>query len=71
LTVTQDGPRLLDETPVTVDTLAAPPKPLLPGHEGKIVAAADQAAPSRAVVAAMLQAREGGAEHFLMAIKRQ
>jgi biopolymer transport protein ExbD len=71
LTVTQDGRLLLDETPVTVDTLATTLKPLLPGHDGKIVVAADQAAPSGAVVAAMLQAREAGAEHFLMAIKRQ
>jgi biopolymer transport protein ExbD len=71
LTVTEDGRLLLDETPVSVDTLASTLKPMLAGHDGKVVVAADKAAPSGTVVAAMLQAREAGAEHFLIAIKRQ
>lgn len=71
LTVTHDGRLLLDETPVTVDSLGPTLRPLLAGHGGNLVVAADSAAPSGVVVAAMLHARDAGAAHFLMAIKRQ
>ena len=70
LTVTRDGALLLDRTPVTLDTLDQSLRPLLAGRSGNVVVAADSGAPSGIVVAAMLQAREAGAAHFLIAIKR-
>jgi biopolymer transport protein ExbD len=71
LTVTRGGELLLDNTPVTIETLGATLQPLLASHQGNIVVAADSSAPSGVVVAAMLHAREVGASHFLMAIKQQ
>lgn len=69
LTVTRNGDLLLNQTPVTIDHLAAALQPLLPGHAGDLIVAADSGAPSGAVVEAMLRAREVGAQRFLMAIK--
>jgi biopolymer transport protein ExbD len=69
LTVTRGGELLLDRTPVTIDKLAATLQPLLAGHNGNLIVAADSGAPSGVVVEAMLQAREAGAAHFVMAIK--
>ena len=70
LTVRANGETFLDETPVTIATLAGTLRPLLPGHESTIIVAADEAAPQGIVVKAMLQARAAGAEHFLIAVKR-
>jgi biopolymer transport protein ExbD len=70
LTVTQDSRIFLDKTPVTLESLAAALKPLLRGTDATVIVAADDAAPQGAVIRAMLQARQGGAEHFLIAVKR-
>ena len=69
LTVTHDSRILLNETEVSLDSLAAALKPLLAGPDADIVIAADNQAPSGLVVQAMLRARQAGAEHFLFAIK--
>jgi len=71
LTVTRDGLILLNETPVTIETLAATLRPLLGGPDINVVVNADSAAPHGVVVQAMLQAREAGASHFLFAVKRE
>jgi len=71
LTVTRDGLILLNETPVTIETLAATLRPLLDGPDVNVVVNADSAAPHGVVVQAMLQARQAGASHFLFAVKRE
>ncbi|HUM14412.1 MAG TPA: biopolymer transporter ExbD [Candidatus Nitrosotalea sp.] len=68
LTVTRDGEILLDQTPVTLDTLAAALTPRLGGGGTSVVVAVDSAAPSGIVVQAMLKARAAGVEHFLFAV---
>jgi biopolymer transport protein ExbD len=70
LTVTHDGDILLNETPVTLETLGATLQPMLAGQD-KVIVAADSAAPNGIVVQAMLRARAAGAEHFLFAVKRE
>jgi len=71
LTVTQAGDILLNEAPVTLETLAATLRPLLASPDANVIVAADSAAPNGVVVQAMLRAREAGASHFLFAIKRE
>jgi biopolymer transport protein ExbD len=71
LTVTRQGDILLNETAVTLETLAATLKSMLPGPDANVVVSADSGAPNGIVVQAMLRAREAGAEHFLFAIKRE
>ncbi len=71
LTVTRDGLVLLNETAVTLETLAAALQPLLASPDANVIVAADSAAPNGVVVQAMLRAREAGAQHFLFAIKRE
>jgi biopolymer transport protein ExbD len=68
LTVTQAGEILLDQTAVTLDTLAVMLQPRLDPAGRNVVVAVDSAAPSGIVVQAMLQARAAGAEHFLFAV---
>ena len=69
LTITQDSRILLDETPVTLETLAATLKPMLNGPDSSVIVAADSAAPYGVTVQAMMQARNAGAHHFLIAVK--
>ena len=69
LTVSKNSEILLNNTPVSLETLAATLKPMLKSSNGNIVVAADNAAPEGAVVQAMLQAHLAGAEHFLIAVK--
>jgi biopolymer transport protein ExbD len=71
LTVTRDGDIVLNETPVTLETLAPTLQQMLPGPDSNVIVAADSAAPNGVVVQAMLRAREAGAAHFLIAIKRE
>jgi biopolymer transport protein ExbD len=71
LTVTRDGDILLNETPVTLESLEAVLRAMLADPDGKVVVAADSAAPNGIVVQAMLRAREAGAQHFLIAVKRE
>jgi biopolymer transport protein ExbD len=68
LTVTGGGEILLDQTAVTLDTLANALRPMLAPAGTSVVVAVDSAAPSGVVVQAMLRAREAGAEHFLFAV---
>jgi len=69
LTVTQDSRIFLNQTPVTLGSLADTLKPMLQGPETSVVVAADGNAPNGVVVQAMLQTRKAGAEHFLIAVK--
>jgi len=69
LTVTHDSRLLINETPVTVETLPAVLKPLLGASDTEVIVAADNAAPQGVVVQAMLAARAAGAQHFLIAVK--
>jgi biopolymer transport protein ExbD len=71
LTITRDGTLLLNETPVTPETLSAVLTDLMPAGDGNVVVNADGAAPNGIVVQAMLRAREAGVSHFLFAIKRE
>jgi len=69
LTITQDSHIFLDKTPVTLETLAATLKPMFKGLESSVILAADSAAPHGITVQAMIQARDAGAQHFLIAVK--
>jgi biopolymer transport protein ExbD len=71
LTVTREGGVLLNETVVTLDTLAATLQPMLAGPDANVIVAADSDAPNGVVVQAMLRAREAGAERFLIAVKHE
>ena len=71
LTVTRAGDILLNETAVTLETLAPTLQAMLPSPDTNVVIAADSAAPTGTVVQAMLRAREAGAVHFLFAVKRE
>jgi biopolymer transport protein ExbD len=71
LTVTRDGDIVLNETPVTLETLTPTLQQMLPGPDSNVIVAADSAAPNGVVVQAMLRAREAGAAHFLIAVKRE
>ena len=72
LTVTHEGNLLLNENAVTLDTLAPTLRTMLASlPDGKVIVAADSAAPNGIVVQAMLRAREAGAGHFLIAIKHE
>jgi biopolymer transport protein ExbD len=70
LTVTGKSEIFLDKVPVTLESLSGVLKPMLQGSNATVIVAADEAAPQGPVVRAMLQAREAGAEHFLIAVKR-
>jgi len=69
LTITRDSNILLNETPVTLATLAATLKPMLKGVDSSVIVAADGAAPHGITVQAMMQSRDAGAQHFLIAVK--
>jgi len=71
LTLTGDGRILVNQTPVTLDTLAATLKPLIRDAGQNVVVSADNEAPQGLVVQAMLRARAAGAVHFLIAVKHQ
>ena len=69
LTITQDSRIYLDKTLVTLNTLAPSLKTMLSGPDASIIIAADSSAPNGTTVQAMLKAREGGAQHFLIAVR--
>jgi biopolymer transport protein ExbD len=71
LTVTREGELLINQTGVTLDTLAAVLRPMLGPPATNVIVAVDSAAPSGIVVQAMLKARDAGAEHFLFAVARK
>jgi len=69
LTITRDGRILLDENPVTLETLATTLKAMLKESDSNVIVAADSAAPYGVFVQAMIQSRDAGAQHFLIAVK--
>lgn len=69
LTVTKNSAIMLDNNPVSLDTLASTLRPMLKTSDNHIIVAADSAAPEGVVVQAMLQAQHAGAEHFMIAVK--
>jgi biopolymer transport protein ExbD len=69
LTVTRDSRILLDSTPVTLETLRATLKPMLKGPGSSVIVASDSAASYGVTVQAMMEARNAGAQHFLIAVK--
>jgi biopolymer transport protein ExbD len=71
LTVTRGGSVLVNETPVTLETLAETLQPLLAAPDNNVVVNADTDAPNGLVVQSMLRARQAGAQHFLIAVKRE
>ena len=70
LSVTGDGGILVNRRPVKLDEVAAAVRQGMLA-DGKLVVAADAAAPHGLVMQAMLAARAGGAEHFLVAVQRE
>ncbi|HEY8099877.1 MAG TPA: biopolymer transporter ExbD [Burkholderiaceae bacterium] len=71
LTITSDSRIMINRTPVTLATLAATLKPLVKEAQQNVVVSADNSAPQGLVVQAMLQARNAGAVHFLIAVKHE
>ena len=69
LTITPDSQIYIDKTLVTLNTLASTLKGVLSGPDASVIVAADSSAPNGITVQAMLKAREGGAQHFLIAVK--
>ena len=70
LTITRESALLINKTPVSLDTLAATLRPLLGTGHADVVVNADEAAPEGVVIKAMLRARSAGAQHFLIAVRR-
>jgi biopolymer transport protein ExbD len=73
LTVDKSGAILLNRTAVTLETLPATLRSMLGlngarATDAKLIVAVDSGAPSGIVVQAMLRAREGGAEHFVLVV---
>lgn len=71
LTLTKDSKIFINQTAVTLDTLAATLKPLLAESKQKLIVSADNEAPQGIVVQAMLRARAAGAQQFLIAVKHK
>jgi biopolymer transport protein ExbD len=69
LSVTRDGAIYLNEVALALDDLGPAIRTMLHGDDDVIVSA-DSAAPEGVVVQAMLRARQAGAQHFLIAVKR-
>ena len=69
LAIARDGHIEINRQRVTLDQIAATIRRLV-GPQGNVVIAADEAAANGTVVQAMLRAREGGAQHFLVAVQR-
>jgi biopolymer transport protein ExbD len=69
LTVTRDSRIFLDDTVVTLETLEATLRPMLKGQDSSVIVASDSAAAYGVTVQAMMQARNAGAQHFLIAVK--
>jgi len=73
LTVDRTGAILLNRTAVTLETLPAALRSMreskgAPTADTRLIVAVDSDAPSGIVVQAMLRAREGGAQHFVLVV---
>lgn len=69
LSISRTGRIEVNRQTVKLNEIADAVKRLLPS-DGNVVVAADARAPNGLVVQAMLQARRGGAGHFLIAVQR-
>ncbi len=70
MSIDQKNGIYIDHLPVRLDQVEGSVKRLLKADKNLVVAA-DDAAAQGAVVQAMLAARRGGAEHFLIAVHRE
>ena len=71
LTLTKDSKIFINQTAVTLETLATTLKPLLQESQQKLIVSADNEAPQGVVVQAMLRARNAGAQNFLIAVQHK
>jgi biopolymer transport protein ExbD len=71
LTVTRAGDIVLNQTPVTLDTLGETLKSMMPDLSAGVIVAADSEAPNGIVVQSMLRARQAGVERFSIAVARE
>jgi len=71
LTLTSDSKIFINQTAVTLETLATTLKPLLSESQKKLIVSADNDAPQGIVVQAMLRARAAGTQQFLIAVRHQ
>jgi biopolymer transport protein TolR len=71
LTLTKDSKIFINQTAVTLETLATTLKPLLQKSQQKLIVSADNEAPQGVVVQAMLRARNAGAQNFLIAVQHK
>ena len=71
LTLTKNSEIYINQTAVTLDTLAVTLKPLLEVSHKELIVSADEEAPQGIVVKAMLQARSAGAQNFLIAVQHK
>jgi biopolymer transport protein ExbD len=70
LAISREGGLFLNETPVSLDTLADSLRAML-APDGTVIVAADNEAQNGLVVQAMLKAKEAGAERFQIAVKHE
>jgi biopolymer transport protein ExbD len=72
LTITGTGQLYLDKIATSLDALPATLRAMLQGRPATdVIVATDNAAPAGLVVQAMLAARRGGVQHFLIAVQRK
>ena len=69
LTVTREGKLFLDRREVTLESLKPVLQSMLKSPDTSVIISADTDANNGLVVEAMLQARQAGAGHFLIAVK--
>jgi biopolymer transport protein ExbD len=70
LSVNRENRIYVNQQPVALDQIVGSVKRLI-GPDGDLVVAADDGASHGIVVQAMLEARKGGAKHFLVAVHRE
>ncbi len=70
LTLTKDSEIFINQTSVTLETLATTLKPLLESQQ-KLIVSADSEAPQGIVVQAMLRAQTAGVQSFLIAVQHK
>lgn len=71
LTLTKDSKIFINQTAVTLESLATTLKPLLEASQQQLIVSADNEAPQGVVVQAMLRARNAGAQNFLIAVQHK